>query len=173
MDRSRRCLSLVLLAVLAGCHSLSRIRLSQNVRSGDEIAVLDVWFDAPGPVLSDPQVPVYDAVVGLVFYPWDKISSLVIAAKAPFDGDLDVQWGPIGALVGCTVPWVTLIPYIYPPLPLPDVELAPEAFARLQARIGAGDGVGAYREIVGDPRGRVGGDALHEVRIATAVPEAR
>jgi len=52
-------------------------------------------------------------------------------------------------LVGIALPWVTLIPYIYPSPPLPDVVLERGAFAELLSRTRAGDGTGAYRQLVG------------------------
>jgi hypothetical protein len=123
-------------------------------------------------VLSEDQ-PVFDAAIGLVLFPLDKLMSLVQAMRAPFDGDYDVRWGPLGAFVGCTVPWVTLIPYIYPPPPLADVVLQREDFERLLERLHVGDGIAAYREIIGNRPGCADLAAVRAVRISDRPPSAR
>lgn len=107
---------------------------------------------APGPILSDGQVPVAEAAVALLLYPLDVLFSTMVAVRAPFDADLDITWGPIGAAAGIALPWVTLVPHLYPPLfllrPVPEVELNPSDFADLVARIRQGDGLAAYRAVV-------------------------
>jgi hypothetical protein len=120
--------------------------------------------------MSDPPAPVYDVIVPLVLYPVDKISSLLIALNAPFDPDIEIRWGPLGALVGIAVPWVTLIPDFYGPPPPGDLVLEPGAFDRLIARVNEGDGVRAYVETFQVCGWRGGADALHSVRVVEAAP---
>jgi hypothetical protein len=155
---------------LCGCHSLTRIRLSQDVRSESVATVLELWVNAPGPLLSDPPRVVGDVLIPLVLYPLDKLLSLTVAVQAPFNPDVDLQWGPFGALAGLTLPWVTLIPYVYPPVALPDVELAPDKYAELMTRIDAADGVRGYAEIIGDGGLHGGAGVLHSVAVLRGEP---
>lgn len=138
--------------LLSGCYSLAELRLHQPVRSGEDNVVLGIWIRAPGPVLSEPRLWLYDAVIATVLYPWDVVSSTYTAVTAPFDPDLDISMGPIGAICGIALPGPTLIPYIYPPYPMlaqpRAIELDASSYASLLARIETGDGVGAYRDIV-------------------------
>lgn len=160
--------ALTLIAVLcsaSACHSMARIRMSQNVRTEDRTVTLDLMIDAPGPVLSGPPHPVVDLCIPLVLYPLDKWLSFAIAVQAPFNADLDIQWGPVGALAGLTLPWVTLIPYIFPPERLADVDLNPEVFDEFCHRVQRGDGVRAYTELVQTSGWPGGFDALHSVRL--------
>jgi len=159
-----RCL--VLLLALGGCHSMARIRMVQAVRTEGGTAALDVWLDVPGPLIEDPFTP-------LLFYPIDKISSLAVAFRAPFDPALDIQWGPLGALAGITLPYVTLIPGFYAPLPLPDIVLEREAFDQLLARVQQGDGVRAYLDLVRECSWRGGEARLHAVYVHDGAPAAR
>lgn len=169
---------LPVLCVTSGCYSLSRIRLSEIIKTDGEAVVLWIWIDAPGPRLSDGDYPVSDAVSALVLYPLDLVMSASIAVRAPFDPELDIRWGPIGALAGVALPWVTLIPYIYPPYgvlnPLPEVAIDRSAFDDLVARIKAGDGTRAYREIVAEYRWVGGESVLISVELSsdTAIPAA-
>lgn len=140
--------------VMAGCHSLAELRVHRTVHTDRESAMVGIWIRAPGPVLSDPEHPVYDAAIALVFYPWDVVSSTIAAVRAPFDADLAITWGPIGAVAGIALPGLTLMPYLYPArhvtFPPDAVELDAASLDELASRIAAGDGVAAYREIVGD-----------------------
>lgn len=155
--------------LLTSCYSLATLRVHQTVRADQHEVVLGVWIRAPGPVLSDPELPVYDAVVAIVFYPWDVVSSTCVAVSAPFDPDLDIRWGPTGAVAGIVLPGVTLMPYLYPArhmmFPPPDLELDTPACEALLARIEAGDGVSAYREIVGRYPWDGGSDAMISVEL--------
>lgn len=171
MIRIAKHLALIaLLAFLSGCYSMTRVRMLQGVTTDGDAATLEVWVDSPGPVLSDPPVLAYDVIVPVVLYPLDKLSSLLIAIKAPFDPATDIRWGPIGALAGITLPWVTLIPDLYGPLPLRDVVLDRVDFDRLMTRVRQGGGVRAYIDIVKDCRWRGGQSALHSVRVYDGPP---
>jgi hypothetical protein len=144
---------------------MSRIRMSQCVRTENQAVTLDLMIDAPGPVLSSPPHPVLDVCIPLVLYPVEKFLSMLVAVQAPFNADLDIRWGPVGALAGLTLPWVTLIPFILPPNPLADVHLDPPVFDELCRRVREGDGVEAYTEIVQECGWPGGCDALHSVRL--------
>jgi hypothetical protein len=139
--------------------------LTQHVRTEDASIDLWIWIDAPGPVLSDPPAPVFDAISTLVLYPVEILVDLSVAIHAPFDPALDVRWGPLGGVVGIVLPWVTLVPDFYGPLPLPDVNLEPDAFDLLVSRVRQGDGANAYREIVGQFPWRGGEAALLSVEL--------
>lgn len=147
------CAALLLLALpSAGCYSLTQLRVRQVIRAGDHHAVVGVWFMAPGNPITAGDAPAAEAVCAVIFYPFDVLFSTAIAIRAPFDSDLDITWGPVGAVAGIALPWVTLIPHIYPPLcllrPTPEVELSSSDFADLVSRIRQGDGLAAYRALV-------------------------
>lgn len=175
MMRTAKHLALIaLLVVASGCYSMTRVRMLQDVRTVGDAATLELWIDAPGPVLSEPPILVFDVIVPVVFYPLEKISSLLVAIRAPFDETTEIRWGPIGALAGVTLPWVTLIPDFYGPLPLADVVLDRAAFDELMRRVRAGDGVRAYVEVVRSCGWRGGEAALHSVYVHEGPgPEAR
>lgn len=159
-----------------GCHSLSELRVHRTIECEHGAAVLGIWIRAPGPRLSDPERPVYDGVIAVLFYPWDVVASTIAAVRAPFDPDLDVTWGPIGAVAGIALPWVTLMPYLYPArhmtFPPEAVVLDAASFAALESRIASGDGIAAYREIVGTCPWDGGGDAMIAVEWVHALPPA-
>jgi hypothetical protein len=160
-----RCMLSLCVALLGGCYSIVNIRLKQSVHAGETTKVVGVWIRAPGPTWSDPPIPVLDAIAPLVFYPLDVVFDLVTACKAPFDPNIEIRGGPIGALTAIALPWITLIPYFYGPLPLPDVELQPEALAELIERIRRGDGSAAWRQIMGYYPWRGGEAALIAVEV--------
>lgn len=168
--------ALAALPLLGGCYSLAQIRLTERVKTDNASLDLWVWIDAPGPVLSEPPMPVFDAISALIFYPVEVLLDTSVALRAPFDPTLDIRWGPLGALGGIALPWVTLVPDFFKPLPLPDITLEPAAFDLLVSRIGRGDGVAAYREIVAKCPWRGGEAALLSVDIksgslVTAAPQ--
>ena len=142
---------LLALSLLAGCHSLAGIRVDQRVHAGDRSADLALWCRAEDSILSDGDVPVYEAFVALLLYPVDVIASTCMAVSAPFDDRLEVRGGPFGALAGICLPWVTLVPYVYPPfhlmVPPKELELTPAEFDLLLQRVQAGEGAAAYREL--------------------------
>lgn len=167
---------LAVAALLASCHTLAQLRVHRTVRSPDSTAVLGIWIRAPGPVLSDPPKWLADAFVAVLFYPLDVLSSTVVAVGAPFDPDLDIAWGPAGALAGIALPGLTLMPYLYPAFhmmfPPPDLPLEPASFDALLARIQAGDGLGAYCDIVGSCPWDGGADAMLAVEVIDDRPAA-
>jgi hypothetical protein len=118
----------------------------------------------------------YDAAVAIIFYPWDVVSSTCVAMSAPFDPDLDVSLGPIGALCGIALPGLTLMPYLYPAhhmtFPPPDVPLDASSFKSLVARIKAGDGLRAYRDIVGSYPWDGGSEAMITIELIEDPNEA-
>lgn len=147
------CLAATWLVLPAGgCYSLAQLRVSQVIQADDQRVVVGVWFMAPGHLLTGGDVPVAEAVTAVLLYPLDVLNSTVTAVRAPFDSDLDITWGPAGAVVGIALPWVTLIPYLYPPLcllrPASEVQLSASDFAELVSRIRQGDGLSAYRALV-------------------------
>lgn len=154
------------LALLAGCHSLAGIRVDQRVVAGDRAAVLALWCRAPDSILSDGDTPVFEAFVALLLYPVDVLASTYVAVHAPFDEKLEVRGGPFGAVAGICLPWVTLVPYVYPPFHLmmqpKELELTGAEWEQLLARVRAGDGVAACREL-----GRFGslGEVLYAVEL--------
>jgi hypothetical protein len=153
--------------VLSGCHSLAMLRMSQCVRTDGADLVLRLWIHAPGPVLSSPPRPIHDAVVAVLFYPGDLVVSTVVALQAPFDPDLAIRWGPVGALAGILLPGVTLIPFFYPPFQPADAVLDRRAFDELVTRAQGGDGREAYRDIVLRQHPWPDGEeALHSVELA-------
>lgn len=156
-------------SLLAGCYSFSELRVHETVRSGPDTAVLGIWIRAPGPVLSDPPMWLFDAAVAIVFYPWDVVSSTCVAVSAPFDPDLDVTLGPLGVVCGIALPGLTLMPYLYPArhmaFPPPDVSLDESSFKSLVARIKAGDGLRAYRELVGKYPWDGGSEAMISIEL--------
>ncbi len=162
--------------LLASCYSLSELRVHATVRSGPDSVVLGIWIRAPGPVLSDPPIWPFDAAVAILFYPWDVAVSTWVAVSAPFDPDLDVSFGPIGALSGIVLPGVTLMPYVYPAyhmmFPPPDVQLDAASFRSLVARIEAGDGLRAYRDIVGSFPWDGGSEAMLAIELIGSHPQA-
>lgn len=106
----------------------------------------------PGQPITGGDSPAVEAVGSILLYPLDVLASTAVAVSAPFDARTDITWGPVGALAGICLPWVTLIPYGYPPLcmpqPSPVVELGAEDFEDLLVRIRSGDGITAYRQLV-------------------------
>ena len=159
----------VLLCALpsAGCYSLSQLRLDQVVRTSDDAVTLGVWFMARGCPMSGGDAPVAEAVTAILFYPLDVLLSSVVAARAPFDPRLDITWGPVGAVAGIALPWVTLIPHLYPPLcvlrPAPEVSLSASDFANLVDRVRGGDGLSAYRQLVGSELSACPGEVIVSV----------
>lgn len=142
---------LLVAALLAGCHSLAGIRVDQRVRAEGRTADLALWCRAPESILSDGESPVGEAVIALLLYPVDVLASTYVAIRAPFEERLEVRGGPFGALAGICLPWVTLVPYVYPPFHVmfqpKEIELSPAEFDRLLERVRAGDGVDAYRAL--------------------------
>ena len=151
------------LPLLGGCYSLAQCRLPVHVKTDDASVALWVWIDAPGPVLSDPPSPVRDAITTLVLSPFELLLDTAVAVRAPFDPDLDIRWGPVGAVAGIVLPWVTLVPDFYEQLPIPEITLEPSAFDVLVSRIRSRDGFDAYREIVAEFPWRGGEAALLSV----------
>ncbi|MCU0862419.1 MAG: hypothetical protein MUC36_01385 [Planctomycetes bacterium] len=147
---ARNAVPLLALSLLAGCHSLAGIRVDQRVHAGDRSAELALWCRAPDSILSG-ETPLYEAFVALLLYPVDVIASTCVAVSAPFDDRLEVRGGPVGALAGICLPWVTLVPYVHPPFHLmgqpKELELTPAEFDLLLQRVQAGDGAAAYREL--------------------------
>ena len=155
MSRKSRwgCLAMLLFALGAGgCYSLTQLRASQVIRTSGETQVVAVWFMAPGNPMGGGSSPVAEAATAVIFYPLDVLISTAVAVRALFHPGMDITWGPVGAVAGITLPWVTLIPHLYPPLcmlwPTPEVNLSPAEFQSLVARIRQGDGLSAYRELV-------------------------
>lgn len=154
------------LALLAGCHSLAGIRVDQRVTTGERAAVLALWCRAPESILSDGEAPVYEAFVALLLYPVDVLASAYVAVSAPFDEKLEVRGGPFGAVAGICLPWVTLVPYVYPPFHLmmqpKELALTSAEYEQLLARVAAGEGVEACREL-----GRFGflGEGIYAVEL--------
>lgn len=148
--RVLRCLSIVLLApvLLTSCYSLAKCRMDQRVSSPDTTVVFSVWVNAPGPPRSSPRNPVLGAITAVGLYPYDVVFSTCGALAAPFDPDLSIRWGPLGAVAAITLPGVTLVPYIYGPLGW-DIELEQSAFQGLINRCRTSDATQAYREIAG------------------------
>ena len=148
---ARLAVPLLALSLLAGCHSLAGIRVDQRVHAGDRSAELALWCRASDSILSDGEMPVYEAFVALLLYPIDVIASTCTAVSAPFDDRLEIRGGPVGALAGICLPWVTLVPYVYPPfhlmMPPKELELTPAEFDLLLQRVQAGEGAAAYREL--------------------------
>lgn len=167
-QRPRCRTTLVATLLLASCHSLAGVRVDQRLGADDRTAVLGLWCRAPDSVLTDGDAPVAEAAIALVLYPLDVLLSTVVAVRAPFDAELEVRGGPLGAVAGICLPWVTLVPYIYPPFHVmfapQQLDLTPPEFDRLITRIRAGDGVAAYREL-----GRGGlGDVVYAVELLPA-----
>lgn len=151
-----RALAVVLIAFpVGGCYSLTELRVSQQIGSGEQQVTVGLWVRAPG---MGGDVPVGNALTAVVFYPLDVFMSSVVAVGAICDPEVDISWGPVGAVAGIALPWVTLIPHVCLPgfmmQPSPDAHLDPQEFATLVSRIRTGDGLAAYLEIV-DPAVRV------------------
>jgi hypothetical protein len=148
---ARLAVPLLALSLLTDCHSLAGIRVDQRVHAGDRSAELALWCRRSDSILSDGEMPVYEAFVALLLYPVDVIASTCVAVSAPFDDRLEVRGGPVGALAGICLPWVTLVPYVYPPfhlmVPPKELELTPAEFDLLLQRVQAGDGAATYREL--------------------------
>jgi len=144
----RSCAAVAILLAASGCYSLARVGHSVVVRSETEEATLRVWVNSTGPVLSSPPNPVWEVVCPVLVYPMDVLGSLFMAGQAPFDPDLDIEWGPVGAVAGIVLPWVTLLPDLYSWTTVEDVELSPAAFSALLDGIRNGDGIPAYEEIL-------------------------
>ena len=142
--------------------------MQRCVRTENQALTLDLMIDAPGPIPTP--LPVLDVCIPLFLYPIDKFLSSYVAIWASFDPNLEIQWGPVGALAGVTLPWVTLIPYLYPPHPLADVDLDPQVFDELRQRVHESDGVDAYIELVKKCGWPGACDALHSVRMAEEGP---
>ncbi|MFG0316213.1 MAG: hypothetical protein ACF8XB_02990 [Planctomycetota bacterium JB042] len=153
MTRRRALLAVtVLLPATTGCLSLARIVVREEVRSESGAGLaLRVTCDAPGPVLTSPALPVADAALALILYPLDVLASTSTAVSALTDEDLGVRFGSAGALAGIALPWLTLVPYLKPPLILPERRIGDEEFARLAASFRTADEVAVYRELLGDP----------------------
>ncbi|MCC7396521.1 MAG: hypothetical protein IT455_05585 [Planctomycetes bacterium] len=167
-ERPRSRATIVAALLLASCHSLAGVRVDQRLCADDRTAVLGLWCRAPHSVLADGEAPVAEAAAALVLYPLDVLLSTMVAVRAPFDAKLEVRGGPFGAVAGICLPWVTLVPYIHPPFHVmfapQQLDLTPPEFDRLLARIRAGDGVAAYREL-----GRGGlGDVVYAVEMLPA-----
>lgn len=127
---------------LCGCHSLARLRFEQTIRTDGRQAILGLWTDGV------PLLPPNDPVQPLVCYPFDVLASTWFAVVAPFTPDLDIRWGPIGALAGIVLPGLTLTctAWVYPPV---EARLAPEEFDRLVESIQTENPVAAYRAVLG------------------------
>ncbi|MEQ1633742.1 MAG: hypothetical protein ABL997_15285 [Planctomycetota bacterium] len=151
LGRSRNA-SLLACMLLAGCHSLTGLRVDQVVRSEDRTAVLLLWFQAPAYPMTGGDSPTVEAITSIVLYPIDVLMSTAVAIQAPFDEKLEVRYGPAGAVAGICLPWVTLVPFLYTPYyvlhPPAEVELPRSEFDRLLASVHRGDGLAAIRELV-------------------------
>jgi len=151
--RMRKSLTIALLLIFcAGCHSLTQLRVEQEILSGDQRAVVGVWFMGRGQPITGGDAPVVEAVTAVLLYPLDVLSSSAVAVCAAFDANMDITWGLVGAAAGIALPWVTLVPHLYPPpcmfRPAPSVELSVSDFELLLTRIRSGDGMATYRELV-------------------------
>ncbi|MFO1050622.1 MAG: hypothetical protein U1F36_00240 [Planctomycetota bacterium] len=137
-----------LLGLFGSCYSIASLRVTQRVSSGEQSAVLEMWVDAPGPMEPNSD-PFGRVVAGVLFYPFDKLFSLINAVHAPFDPDIDIRYGPLGALAGITLPEITLVPFVMQAdTGAREVELPSDAFARLVEDARRGEGIATYLELV-------------------------
>ena len=164
----------LLLGLCAGCHSLTQLRVRQEVVCAEQRVVLGVWFLGRAHPVTGGDAPAVEAVTSVILYPVDVLASLAVAVRAPFDPRLDITWGPVGALAGICLPWVTLVPHLYPPSCLleaaPRVELRAAEFEELRARTRAGDGLRAYRELVAPGSWACGREAMTAVELLEYSP---
>jgi len=147
------------LATAAGCFSVARTREHEVIASEGRTATLAVLIDAPGPMLGP---------IALLLWPVETVFDIGLAVRAPFDRDLDVRWGPLGALGAIVLPGLTVVPYFYAPVLGWPTNVPPATFDALLERVRAGDGVAAYRELLGED-GQLSRFTIHDVQV---VPDA-
>ena len=158
------------LLLLGGCFSLAQRRMDQTVRTDGATAKLSIWIDSRAPMHHEPRQPVSEALASLALYPVDVVYSSLAAVTAPFDSDVAIRFGPVGAIAGIALPWITVMPEIYGPMPFHDVAIERRDFDELVLRIEAGDGVAAYRKLFGNRTRRPVSVELIEL---TSAPTAR
>lgn len=172
MNTAVRGLALVTLLLAVGCYALSNVRSTETIATDGKLATLEIWSEAHGPILSDPRIWPLDAITALVFYPLDVIASSAYAIQAIDDPDLEVRYGPVGALVGIVLPFFTVIPDIYYGISWERYRrLETEQFDRLVRACWSGHGAAVYDQMFFDPwKLRARRSALISVEILEIVP---
>lgn len=165
IDRVKDAAGIAALILSCGCYSLAQVGLPEELRTdGGRSVLIRTWIDSEPPVFTSPRIPLADAAFGLLLYPVDVVLSAGCAWHAVTDESFDIRGGPIGALAGIALPWVTLVPDLFPPTisvhRVTDAELD-----ALVARIRAGDGRDAYNEVIACHHWLGGAEALISVEL--------
>lgn len=105
------------------------------------------------------------AVASVMMYPFDVVVSTFVACQAMFDRNLEVQWGPAGALLGISLPGPTLFPGVGH-VPRPERSVDPKVFDELLQAIRDGKEEAVFRRIEGLWSRKTLGVKLIEVREA-------
>lgn len=107
-----RVLGFVPLTLLSCCYSFAEVRREVSVRTEKETVALSIWVSDQGII--------HGGELLMVLWPVHAFLAASAAIQAPFNGDYDIQWGPLGALAGIVVPGLTVLPS---PMWMPTVTL--------------------------------------------------
>lgn len=95
-------------AFLASCHSFAVVPMAVEARCGDEVVPVRVWVSDQG-LMGDYSWST-QAVYTVLLYPLNVVGGVARGVLAPFDRNYDIQYGPIGFVVGVAIPGFTLMP---------------------------------------------------------------
>lgn len=109
----RSILPLLGLVCVTGCHSFAQKRMEILVRNGDtyETTMVHVWFSDQG-MIDGPWA--WRVLVAVGSYPANVMMGILAGASAPFVADYDIEWGPIGWVIGTFVPGFTTVSSMLP-----------------------------------------------------------
>ncbi|PIE21841.1 MAG: hypothetical protein CSA62_15485 [Planctomycetota bacterium] len=92
---------------LCSCHSFAIVRMDLDVRNEGRTTQVGVWISDQGPW---PAIGWAGRASGAVLlYPLNIISSTLRGVSAPFDSAYEIEYGPVGFVVGVFVPGFTLV----------------------------------------------------------------